>query len=264
MPFIDIDVSRLEYEWIRAYRASTPPIVMLHEGLGSVAMWKEFPRELSAATGRDVLAYSRHGHGRSSMLAAPHMPDYMHREALTVLPCLLDTLGVEAPILLGHSDGASIALIHAGGTARAVTALVLLAPHVFIEELSIESIAAAKLAFATTDLRKRLARYHDDVDSTFRGWNDIWLHPDFRRWNVERYLPRIACPILVIQGRDDEYGTTEQLERIARGARNVEILVLENCGHAPHRDQPQAVLDAAVRFTVRMTGMPRAAGTGRG
>jgi pimeloyl-ACP methyl ester carboxylesterase len=176
----------------------------------------------------------------------------MHDEALVVLPRLLDALRVERPVLLGHSDGGSIALIHAGGSGRAVAGLVLLAPHVMVEEISVTSIAAARVAFATTDLRARLSRYHDDVDGAFRGWNDVWLRPDFRSWNVEEYLPAIACPILALQGDGDEYGTMDQIDRIARGAREVEVLALPGAGHSPHRDQPTAVLSAVTRFVSRL------------
>jgi len=172
----------------------------------------------------------------------------MHEEALVALPQFLDALGIENPVLFGHSDGGSIALIHAGGSGRKVAGIVVLAPHVFVEELSIDSIAAAKVAYETTSLRERLARYHDDVDGAFRGWNDIWLHPGFRSWNIEEYLPRITCPILAIQGDDDEYGSTEQIQRIGRAAADVELLRLANCRHSPHRDQPEQVLATLTRW----------------
>ena len=249
MPFIDVAGGRIEYERVDAGRS--PAIVLLHEGLGSVAMWRDFPAEVARATGHDVLAYSRHGYGRSSPLRGERPVRFMHDEALVVLPRLLDALGVERPVLLGHSDGGSIALIHAGGSGRAVAGLVLLAPHVMVEEISVTSIAAARVAFETTDLRARLSRYHDDVDGAFRGWNDVWLRPDFRAWNVEEYLPAIACPILAVQGDQDEYGTMDQIERIARAARDVEVLALP-AGHSPHRDCPQQVLAAVSRFVSRL------------
>jgi len=248
MPFARIDGIQIEYERIRASAARLPTIVMLHEGLGSIAMWKDFPHQVARRTGHDVLVYSREGYGRSSPLRQPRAVRYMHHEALVVLPRLLDALAIPDPILLGHSDGASIALIHAGGSARGVSALILLAPHVFVEDLSVQNIAAAKVAYETTDFRARLARYHEDVDSAFRGWNDIWLHPDFRSWNIEEYLPRITCPILAIQGEDDEYGTMAQVERIAQVAPDVRVLELRDCRHSPHRDRPEDTLEAITGF----------------
>jgi pimeloyl-ACP methyl ester carboxylesterase len=167
----------------------------------------------------------------------------MHDEALNVLPQFLDALGIVNPVLFGHSDGGSIALIHAGASGRKVAGIVALAPHVFVEEISVTSISAAKTAYESTSLRERLARYHDDVDEAFRGWNDIWLDPAFRAWNIEQYLPRIECGVLAIQGEDDEYGSMEQIERIARAAADVELLKLANCGHSPHKDCSGAVLE---------------------
>lgn len=226
-----------------------PTLVFLHEGLGSVAMWRDFPQHVADATALSTLTYSRAGYGRSTSVTSPRTPHYMHDEALIVLPALLDALGITDPILIGHSDGASIALIHVGAGIRPVRAMVAMAPHVFVEELSISSIAAAKQAFSHTDLRARLGRYHDDVDSAFWGWNDIWLSPSFRNWNIEASLPRIACPLLLIQGRDDEYGTLAQLDAIERQvAGRVERLELDDCGHSPQRDQPQATVGAIAGF----------------
>jgi pimeloyl-ACP methyl ester carboxylesterase len=177
----------------------------------------------------------------------------MHDEALVALPALLDRLAIDRPILVGHSDGGSIALIHAGAGVRPLTAVVTLAAHVLVEDISVASIAAAKTAYEATDLRARLARYHADVDSAFRGWNRIWLAPEFRDWNIEEYLPRIACPVLAIQGEDDEYGTMEQMRRIGAGVHEVELLALQDCRHSAHRDQPQAVIEAITRFVDRVT-----------
>ena len=250
--FVDVPGARLEVERIDVGRAYASPIVMLHEGLGSVAMWKDFPHRVAHAANRDVVVYSRAGYGRSSPAALPYGVRYMHDEALVVLPALLDACGIERPILLGHSDGASIALIHAGASSRPVAGLALMAPHVIVEDLSIASIAAAKVAWRSTDLRARLARYHDDVDRAFAGWNDIWLHPDFRAWNIEEHVRDVRCPVLAIQGEDDEYGTMDQIERVARLAPDVELVRLADCRHSPHRDQPQAVLDALVRFVDRL------------
>ncbi len=230
-------------------------LVFLHEGLGSVALWKRFPDAVADATGCRTLVYSRYGYGRSDPLQEPRGVDYMHREALEVLPEVLDALSIRAPVLVGHSDGASIALIHAGASGREVRGVVAMAPHVFVEEVSITSIAAAKVAFETTDLPARLGRYHDDVVSTFRGWNDIWLHPDFRGWNIEACLAGVRCPVLLIQGEDDEYGTLAQLDAVARqvpaSARSV---TLARCRHSPHVDQKEATLAAIETFVRELTG----------
>ena len=240
---------RLEYQWIGATTRAAPVLVFLHEGLGSVALWRDFPARVAAATGCAALIYSRYGYGGSEKLAGPRGVGYMHEEALETLPALLAELGIAEPLLIGHSDGASIALIHAGARRWNLRGLVLEAPHVFVEDVTVTSIAAAKEAWRTTDLRQRLARYHDDVDGAFTGWNDIWLHPDFRAWNIEETLPRIDCPVLVIQGADDEYGTPAQLDAIERQVSGpVELLLLSDCKHSPHRDQPEATLAAIVRF----------------
>jgi len=252
MAFVDVAGARIEVERIDVGRGSAAPVVMLHEGLGSVAMWKDFPHRVAHAVNRDVLVYSRAGYGRSSPAMLPRGVRYMHDEALIVLPRLLDAYGIERPILLGHSDGASIALIHAGSTDRTVAGLALMAPHVVVEDVSIASIAAAKVAWSATGLRARLARYHDDVDGAFTGWNDIWLHPDFRAWNIEGHVRGVRCPILAIQGEDDEYGTMDQVERIERLAPDVDLVRLADCRHSPHRDQPDAVLEALVRFVDRL------------
>jgi pimeloyl-ACP methyl ester carboxylesterase len=248
---------RIEYERIPGER-SGPTIVLLHEGLGSISMWRDFPRQVAEVTGHEVLVYSRHGYGRSAPLTAPRSLRFMHDEALIVLPELLDTLEIRRPILLGHSDGGSIAIIHAGGSGRDVAGLVLLAPHVMVEEISVASIAAARVAYAQGDLRVRLARHHDDVDGAFRGWNDVWLQPDFRAWTIEEYLPRIMCPVLAIQGEDDEYGTMAQVDRIGGAIPDAQILKLAQSGHSPHRDRTAEVLEAIRAFVERvlMTDRP--------
>ena len=229
-----------------------PTIVFLHEGLGSVSMWRDFPRKAAEATGCPVVAYSRYGYGRSDVFREPRSVRYMHDEALQALPELLAKLGIREPVLVGHSDGGSIALIYAGAFDH-VEGLVVMAPHVFVEDISVKSIAEAKTAFETTDLRERLGRHHADAGVTFRGWNDIWLHPDFRGWNIEDSLPKITCPVLAIQGFDDEYGTMAQLDAIAKQAGgSVELLRLTGCRHSPHRDQPGAVLEALSRFVERL------------
>ena len=253
MAFISVAGHRLEYERVDVGGRDRPAIVMLHEGLGSVGMWRDFPQRLAHATVGRVVVYSRYGYGNSNPLVEPRGVRYMHDEALVVLPALLDALGIAQPILVGHSDGASIALIHAGGGDCSVMGVVAMAPHVIVEDRSVASIAAARDAYATTDLRARLSRYHADVDGAFRGWNDIWLRGDFRSWSIEEYLPRIRCPVLAIQGEEDEYGTMAQLGTIARNVPDCELVKLEDCRHSPHRDQPEAVLEAISRFVDRLS-----------
>jgi pimeloyl-ACP methyl ester carboxylesterase len=233
-------------------RPGAPAMVFLHEGLGSVSMWRDFPQRVADATGCEAVVFSRHGYGKSTPIAEPRGVRYMHDEALVTLPALLDALGVEAPFLFGHSDGGSIALIHAGGAHRPLAGIIVMAPHVLVEEVSVTSIEQAKLAYRDTDLKSRLGRYHADVDSAFWGWNDIWLHPEFRNWNIEEYLPTIACPVMAIQGEDDEYGTMDQIERIAQGAKDVDLVKLADCRHSPHKDQPEAVIDAVAGFVTRI------------
>ena len=245
---VTVQGHHLEVQRIPGCGHHATELVFLHEGLGSISHWKTFPARVAAATGFPVVVYSRYGSGHSDLLEEPRPVTYMHDEALKALPELLAKLNLEAPILIGHSDGASIALIYAGAHNR-VRGLVLLAPHVFVEDLSVKSIAEAKVKFETTNLPEKLARHHRDAARTFWGWNNIWLHPDFRRWNIEEYLPRITCPILVIQGLDDQYGTMAQPEAIARQSRGpVEILRLADCHHSAHRDQPDAVLERIAQF----------------
>jgi pimeloyl-ACP methyl ester carboxylesterase len=228
-----------------------PALVFLHEGLGSVALWREFPERLADATGRRALVYSRAGHGFSEVPDEPRTPRFMHEEALDVLPGLLAEFGIERPVLVGHSDGGSIALIHA--SQHPVSALVLLAPHVFVEDLSVASIDQARRSFESTDLRERMGRYHRDAERTFRLWNDIWLAPEFRDWNIEDVLPGVTAPTLLIQGAHDQYGTLAQIEAIERGVRGpVERAVLD-CRHAPHLEAPEETLEAAARF---VRGLP--------
>jgi pimeloyl-ACP methyl ester carboxylesterase len=251
---IEIGGRRIEVRTIEGDPAR-PTLVFLHEGLGSVSMWRGFPARVAELTGCPALVYSRYGYGSSDLLEAPFAVDYMHREAQNMLPELLRKLGIERPILIGHSDGASIALIYAGSHDGAVRGLVALAPHVFVEDISVRSIGDAKVAFETTDMQKKLARYHVDARRTFYGWNDIWLHPDFRNWNIESYLPRIRCPVLAVQGVDDEYGTMAQIEAIAaQVAGPCEIVKIDACGHRLHRDQHDATLAAIERFVARVSG----------
>ena len=258
MPFLSAGGHRLEYVVLQpqnAVHGDNPTLVFLHEGLGSVALWKYFPAEIVAATGCRALVYSRYGYGKSDGLVAPRSVDYMHREALDVLPDVLDQLGIDVPVLIGHSDGASIALIHAGEGRRPVGGVVAMAPHVFVEDVTVKSIAAAKTTFQSSDLTERLGRYHDDARSTFMGWNDIWLHPDFRRWNIEEYLPGVQCPVLLIQGENDQYGTAAQVEAIARQVCGpVRIVMLPDCAHSPHQSpQKDATVAAIASFVAGLS-----------
>jgi pimeloyl-ACP methyl ester carboxylesterase len=243
---------RLETQWTPPSLDNAPTIVMLHEGLGSIALWKDFPQQLAARTGCGVLAYSRNGHGNSDRLLEKRPVSFMHHEGEVVLPELLAKLRIHQPILLGHSDGGSIALIFAGTYPTVARALILEAPHVFVEDLTVASIEQAKVTYETTDLARKLGRYHAHGDATFWGWNDIWLNPDFRSWNIESYLPAIRCPILCIQGVDDEYGTAAQVKAIQAGAPQTEIVMLPDCQHSPHRDQTARTLALMAEFVERV------------
>jgi pimeloyl-ACP methyl ester carboxylesterase len=257
--FLQAGTHRLECRWLRPAAARAHPqrpvLVFLHEGLGSTALWKTFPDCVAEATGCPALVFSRYGYGKSDRLEAARGVDYMHREALDTLPEVLRQFGIHDPILIGHSDGASIALIHAGAGQWPVRGLVAMAPHVFVEDITVRSIAQAKVTFETTDLAQKLARYHDYPTSTFMGWNDIWLHPDFRRWNIEPYLPGIAGPVLLIQGEDDQYGTVAQIDAIARQVHGqVRKVILPDCAHSPHVDQKEATLEAISAFVGELRG----------
>jgi pimeloyl-ACP methyl ester carboxylesterase len=253
--FIDIDWRGrrvlIEHEWFARERAGRPLLVFLHEGLGSRSMWREFPRALCDAGGFRGLVYSRPGYGRSTPRDSGERwgVDFMHRQAHEVLPALFAALQVsEAPWLFGHSDGGSIALLYASRFADAVAGLIVLAPHLFVEDVSVSSIERTRQAFGDTDLPQRLARHHDDVGSAFWGWNDIWLHAPFRHWNIEAELDTIRCPVLAIQGIDDEYGTLQQIRAIRDRLPQARLLELPNCGHSPHRDQSGQVIAASLDF----------------
>jgi len=251
-----VDGKRLETLGLAPRLDDVPTIVMLHEGLGSVALWKDFPHALAARTGCGVLGYSRFGHGNSEKQVEKRPVNFMHHEGEVVLPELLDKLGVIKPILLGHSDGGSIALIFAGRYPEHTRGLILEAPHVFVEEYGLASIRAAKTAFEFTDFRAKLARYHAHVDETFWAWNDIWLDPEFPKWNIEEYLDSIRCPVLCIQGEQDEYGTRAQVDTIVTKVPGAELLMLPDCGHSPHRDQREATLASITQFVSRLTADP--------
>jgi pimeloyl-ACP methyl ester carboxylesterase len=258
--FVDIDWGgrsvRIEHAWVGSDDALAPLVVFLHEGLGSLAMWKEFPALLCDAIGARGLVYSRPGYGRSTPREVEEAwdVDFLHRQAEDVLPALLKALDIDVarkrPWLFGHSDGASIALLYAARHWQHLGGVVVLAPHIMVEDLSIESIAQARTAFLETDMRKKLAKYHEDPDRAFWRWNRIWLHPPFREWSIEEEIATIACPLLAVQGLDDEYGTLAQIRGIARRVPQARLLELPDCGHSPHRDQPDALI-AAVRSFFR-------------
>ena len=239
--FFNIDGVSLEYQQFTPPHSTDLTLVLLHEGLGCVAMWKDFPLQLAQSTGCRVLVYSRAGYGGSDPCSLPRPLSFMHDEGLRVLPQVLTAAEITSAVLIGHSDGASIALINAGGVAdQRVQGLILLAPHVFVENLTLASIREAKIAYETTDLRERLARYHgDNVDCAFWGWNQAWLDPDFADWNLEEYLSKIDVPVLLLQGVQDIYGTILQLEKITTQlAQLSKMFLLPDCGHSPFRDQP--------------------------
>ncbi|HTX60143.1 MAG TPA: alpha/beta hydrolase [Verrucomicrobiae bacterium] len=239
-------MERLETVRIPPARSPSPTLVFLHEGLGSAALWRNFPARVAERSGLGALVYSRCGNGFSERVELPRTPEYMHDEALVELPRLLDEFEIGDTVLVGHSDGASIALIFAAEFAERVRAVVVLAPHLFVEEHSLRSIAEIRERFETTALRQKMARYHADPEHTFYGWNDVWLSPEFRDWNIEAYAARVRAPVLAVQGLDDEYGTLLQLERLRERAQaDVDCLLLAGCGHAPHLERPASV-EAAV------------------
>ncbi len=261
MDSITVNSNKLEVRWYApgSVPASprgaggAPTLVLLHEGLGCVEMWRDFPLKLARATGCGVFGYSRLGYGGSSPCTLPRPLDYMQEEGLRNLPLVLKAAGVGEFILVGHSDGGSIALVNAGGVQPPeLKGVVTLAAHVFCEEVSVRSIAQARGEFVEGTLRKKLIRYHgDNVDCAFWGWNDAWLDPEFMKWNIEEYLPGIEVPVLAIQGAEDQYGTVAQVEAIGR-ATGAETLILEECGHSPHLARPEETLAAIGKFVATL------------
>jgi pimeloyl-ACP methyl ester carboxylesterase len=252
MEKLQVNGVRLEVQRLpQAADRALAPIIFLHEGLGSVAMWRDWPATVCAATGRAGIVYSRQGYGESDPVPDVRgegrlRPDYMHREAREVLPALLAALGIQRPVLLGHSDGGSIALLHAADFP--VRACVVMAPHVIVEDVSVNSIAQARLAYEAGGLRERLRRYHADVDCAFWQWNDIWLDPAFRAFDIRAECRRIEAPILAMQGVDDPYGSLRQIDEISPTRGHFERAVFAQCGHSPHRDQPDASRQHIARF----------------
>jgi pimeloyl-ACP methyl ester carboxylesterase len=278
LPHIKIGDKQLEYVWHGPGPAEAPTLVFLHEGLGCVAMWRDFPERLAQATGFGALVYSRVGYGNSDPCELPRTVRFMHDEALVTLPKVLDAFQIRDAVLVGHSDGGSIALVYAGGgvnhedtkdtkreenhrtqlnspsTKALIRGLILEAPHVFVEEIGLDSIRAIAEEYRGGGLKRALARYHGaSVDATFWGWNDVWLNPEFRSWNIEEYLPQIDVPILLIQGADDRYGTLDQVKAIEAGCRTpVRTVILPDCGHSPHLDQPERALEVMRKFVAEL------------
>lgn len=256
--FVDINWSgktvEIEYQWLGAADATLPLIVFLHEGLGSVSMWKDFPQRLCETAQCRGLVYSRPGYGKSTPRAPNDhwQTDFMHQQAFDVLPAVLAALRISTetnpPYLLGHSDGGSIAILFAARYPMNTPGIIVFAPHIMVEEQSIRSIEQARTAYLAGDLRQRLARHHDDTDSAFWGWNDIWLNPAFRHWNLTQAIKSITCPVLAIQGLDDAYGSLEQIHGIKRVLPQTELLELADCGHSPHKDQFEKVIEASCAF----------------
>lgn len=256
--FVEIDWAGrkvlIEHQLIGRDRTTAPLVVFLHEGLGSLSMWKDFPHRFCEASGCRGLVYSRPGYGASTPRSTEEAwgLDFMHRQAHEVLPALLKALHIDPitqkPWLFGHSDGGSIALLYAAKFTSQVAGLIVLAPHILVEDLTIHSIEKSRVSYLEEDLRQRLAKHHTDPDSAFWGWNSIWLHPPFREWSIEAEIETIRCPLLAVQGLDDEYGSLEQIHGIARRVAQTELLELGHCGHSPHRDQPDLVIDTASAF----------------
>lgn len=245
---------RLEWAAFGPPPAEEPVIVMLHEGLGCLALWRDFPKRLAEETGLPVFAFSRAGYGQSDLADLPRPLDYMTREAVETMPEVLDAIGARRFILFGHSDGATIAAEYAGRVEDfRVRGLILMAPHFFAEPMGLAEIARAREAFGASDLKERMGKYHRDAEAAFRGWNDAWLDPGFRSWNVAEVIDYLRVPALVIQGRDDQYGTAAQVEEIeSRSYAPVDVLMLDECRHAPHAERPERTLEAAAEFARRL------------
>jgi pimeloyl-ACP methyl ester carboxylesterase len=251
---LDLDDLTLAYRFVGPACEAAPTLVLLHEGLGSAELWFDIPEALAAKTGFGVFAYSRAGYGQSSPVALPRPLSYMHDEALHVLPRVLDAIGFRRGFLIGHSDGASIAAIYAGGVPdHRVRGVSLIAPHFIVEDLSVAAIAKARAAYETGDLRKRLAKYHADVDGAFHGWNGAWLDPAFRRWDIGEYLPHIRVPLQIVQGENDQYGTARQIAVARENCMGpLDVTLLPGIGHWPQREARDATLDLLAGFCARV------------
>lgn len=249
-----VDGAQLEYACFGPTPDQAATLVMLHEGLGCVALWRDFPQKLAEHTGMGVLVYSRLGYGQSDPAPLPKPLDFMTREAVDTLPQVLDQIGVQRCVLFGHSDGATIAAIYAGSVQdHRVRGLVLMAPHFFTEPKGLTEIAKLVHSFPTTDMSQRMAKYHRSPEIAFHGWGDTWMNPGFKTWNVAEVIDYLRIPVLAIQGRDDQFGTLAQIEEIeSRSYSPVDTLILDNCRHAPHQEHPKPVLDAVIGFTQRL------------
>ena len=248
--FLTLGAQRLEYRMIGPRPDTAPTLVMLHEGLGCVGMWGDFPDKLQAATGAGVFVYSRAGYGQSSPVTLPRPLSFMHQEAQETLPQILDAIGFRRGLLVGHSDGASIAVIYAGSHQdHRVGGVVLIAPHFIVEDVTIASIADMRKAYDSTDLRARLSRWHTDTDATVHGWSDVWLKGDFRKWDLTEFLAYIRVPVLIVQGEDDQYGTVKQIEIAQEECYcPVEVALLPGAKHSPQREAPAPTLKAIAEF----------------
>jgi len=258
--WLEVDGRRLAAGWIepQGARSPAPVLVFLHEGLGSIAQWREFPRALAEAAGLPALVYDRLGYGESDAREEPFGPDFLHQEAFHTLPRVLETFGIQDTILVGHSDGGSIALLFAGDGEAShnvrVRGLISIASHVFVEPQTLASIARVEPSFQTTDVGRRLSRYHGEkTEALVRNWTGVWLSEGFRSFNIERALPAIPCPVLALQGSEDEYGTAAQIEAIRQGA-GAHVKMLPGCGHAPHRQAPEAALEQMRAFIESILG----------
>jgi pimeloyl-ACP methyl ester carboxylesterase len=248
LAFLEIDGRKIEYSWFGNGNAHT--LVFLHDGIGCLSLWRDFPARVAEATDSRAFVFSRFGYGLSDPVKLPRPVHFMHDEALQILPKIITAMEIENPILIGHSDGGSISLIYAATHyGKNVRALILEAPHVFVEELTAQSIFEAGEDYRKGTLRERLERHHGkNVDVAFWGWNQVWLNPAFRTWNIEEYLPNVKCPVLVIQGAQDNFGTIKQVETISKKCNSVQTLILQDCKHTPHKEQPDATFTAVVNF----------------
>ena len=248
--FLELGSGKIEIQWYNVEITNRPTLVFMHEGLGCVRMWKEFPERISERTGCPSFVFSRFGYGNSDQCPTPWKINFMHSQALTLLPRILKQAGIKEYILIGHSDGGSIGIIFAGGlNSKGLKGLITLAAHVFCEQCSVDSIQQAKTNYEHQDLKKALKKYHgQNTDNAFRGWNNAWLNPNFINWNIEKYLKKIKVPMLAIQGKDDQYGTDKQIAAIESQVNNIESFLLDNCRHSPHFDQPETVLKIMTKF----------------
>ncbi len=252
--FLKLGSKKIEIQWYQVEQKDRPTLIFLHEGLGCTRMWKDFPQKLSQSTGCPALVFSRFGYGNSDSSPLPWKINFMHTEALKVLPDIIETAHIKNYILIGHSDGGSIGIIFAGKSySKGLKGLITEAAHVFCEKITVDCIRLAKVNYDHHDLKQGLEKYHGkNTENAFRGWNDIWLHPKFIKWNIEKYLNKIKVPVLALQGRDDQYGTVKQIESIKRHVNHVETCLIDDCNHSPHNEQPDQTLKIMTQFILRI------------